>query len=75
MVKRGSKQKLLWIRDAHLGCLKGGQAILTNHKEEYGVDECLDGPKCDCCGGLKGKLVWLQAEVDLNPAGVQNADL
>lgn len=41
MVKRKIKQKFLWIRDAHLGSLKGGQAILMNHKEECGVDGCL----------------------------------
>lgn len=38
---RESTQKLLWIGDARLGSLKGGQAILTNHKEECGVNECL----------------------------------
>lgn len=41
MVKRKIKQKLLWIGDAHLGSLKGGQAILTNCKDECGISECL----------------------------------
>lgn len=41
MAKRESKQKLLWIGDGHLGSLRGGQTILMNHEEEYGIDECL----------------------------------